>query len=86
MKANPKQICKRDRWLYGHKQAAAPRFRTNDTYIRQQVVQKSATDLCIFICEDINSRIYVTLYVDDMLISAKSSETKHSHIHTVRGS
>lgn len=37
--------------------------------------KQSATDSCIFIREDINSQIYVTLYVDDMLISAKSIDT-----------
>lgn len=73
--ANTNQIFKPNRSFYGLKQATATWFKTITCIFVNMRFKQSATDSCIFIREDINSQIYVTLYVDDMLISAKSIDT-----------
>ena len=75
VEANPKQIFRLNRSLYGLKQATATWFKTISSIFVSMRFKQSATDSCTFIREDINSQIYVTLYVDDMLIGAKSIET-----------
>jgi hypothetical protein len=69
-KAN--QVCKLNRSLYGLKQAAATWFKTISTVFMKMGFKQCVSDSCIFVRHEGVASAFVTLYVDDMMIGAKS--------------
>jgi hypothetical protein len=64
------EVCKLNRSLYGLKQAAATWYKTiSDVFVKHLGFKQCASDSCIFVRKD---GVWIALYVDDMLISAKS--------------
>jgi hypothetical protein len=71
-----KQVCKLNRSLYGLKQAAATWYKTISTVFTMKLGFKQCTsDPCIFVRFDGPDAVYIALYVDDLLIGAKSRGT-----------
>ena len=69
----PDQVLKLNRSLYGLKQAAATWFKTISSVFKNMGFVACVSDPCIFVRQDEHlSWVYVTLYVDDMLIGGAS--------------
>nr|CCA27625.1 putative polyprotein [Albugo laibachii Nc14] len=68
------QICKLNRSLYGLKQSAATWLNTISEVFTYMGFSQCRSDSCIFIRQQGNSIIYITLYVDDMLVVATTTE------------
>nr|CCA19209.1 putative polyprotein [Albugo laibachii Nc14] len=75
------QICKLNRSLYGLKQSAATWFKTISEVFTTMRSSQCRSESCIFVRQQRNSIIYITLYVDDMLVGAKTTE-EIEDIHT----
>nr|CCA23660.1 putative polyprotein [Albugo laibachii Nc14] len=72
LKAEPGQVCKLQRSLYGWKQASAVCYKTISNVFLDLKFHQCRSDACIFVRRDQTNFVYVALYVDDMLISAQS--------------
>ena len=71
---DPSQLLKINRSLYGLKQAAATWFKTISNVIRNMEFVPCVTNQCVFARRDGHlSWIYVTLYVDDMVLGGISA-------------
>ena len=71
---DPSQVLKLNRSLYGLKQAAATWFKTISNVFRKMGFVPCVADPCVFVRRDGHlSWIYVTLYVDDMLLRGTSA-------------
>lgn len=71
----PNQVLKLNRSLYGLKQAAATWFKTISKVFKEMGFTLCILDSCIFVRKDENNWTYVSLYVDDMIIGAKSIQS-----------
>jgi hypothetical protein len=70
------KVCKLNRSLYGLKQAAATWYKTISTvFVKKLGFKHCTSDSCIFVRFDGSNAVYIALYVDDLLIGAKSRET-----------
>src|ERR1044071_4301373 len=66
-------VCKLKKSLYGLKQSPRQWYKRFDSYMKQLGYNRSPYDCCVYYNEvQGGSRIYLVLYVDDMLIAAKS--------------
>jgi len=66
-------VCKLSKSLYGLKQSSRQWYKRFDKFMKDQKYKRSKYDHCVYLCrlED-GSYIYLLVYVDDMLIAAKS--------------
>jgi hypothetical protein len=67
-------VCKFKRSLYGLKQSPRQWYKMFDSFILSHGFKRSKYDSCVHIKIVDGSPIYLLLYVDDMLISAKSRD------------
>nr|CCA26540.1 putative polyprotein [Albugo laibachii Nc14] len=75
VEGKPKQIFELNRSLYGLKQAATTWFKAISTVFAQMGFTKCLSDSCMLVRKGSKSWVYVTLYVDDMLIGAKTIDS-----------
>nr|CCA19616.1 putative polyprotein [Albugo laibachii Nc14] len=75
VEGKPKQIFELNRSLYGLKQVATTWFKAISTVFAQMGFTKCLSDSCMFVRKGSKSWVYVTLYVDDMLIGAKTIDS-----------
>ncbi|CAI5723456.1 unnamed protein product [Peronospora farinosa] len=68
-----KMMCKLDKAIYGLKQAASAWNKTIHAVFLQIGFQSSGADQCVYVKVNNGSFVYVCLYVDDMIIAAKTS-------------
>lgn len=70
-------VCKLNKALYGLKQAARCWFEIFEQSLKEKGFQNSSVDRCIYILNkgDIQSNIYVILYVDDLVIISANKIT-----------
>ena len=65
-------MCKLKKSLYGLKQSPRQWYKRFDSFMMSHGFKRSEYDNCVYIkCVD-ESSIYLLLYVDDMLVAAKS--------------
>nr|CCA23220.1 putative polyprotein [Albugo laibachii Nc14] len=74
VQAQANEVCLLKRSLYGLKQAAATWFKTISQVFLEMGFRHCRTDSCIFVRQRGNSVVYIALYVDGMLIGAKTLE------------
>ena len=75
IKCEEGNVCKLNRSLYGLKQAASTWYKTiSVAFVNNLKFKQCTSDSCIFVRRDGDVFTYVALYVDDMLIGAKSME------------
>ena len=67
-----KIVCKLKKSLYGLKQSPRQWYKRFDTFMLSQGFKRSNYDSCVYLKTVNGSTIYLLLYVDDMLIAAKS--------------
>nr|AAT01387.1 putative polyprotein [Oryza sativa Japonica Group]AAT44170.1 putative polyprotein [Oryza sativa Japonica Group] len=67
-------VCKLKRSLYGLKQSPRQWYKRFDSFMLSHGFKRSEFDSCVYIKFVNVSPIYLLLYVDDMLIAAKSKE------------
>ena len=67
-----KLFCKLKKSLYGLKQSPRQWYKRFDTFMLSQGFKRSNYDSCVYLKTVNGSTIYLLLYVDDMLIAAKS--------------
>ena len=67
-----KLVCKLKKSLYGLKQSPRQWYKRFDTFMLSQGFKRSNYDSCVYLKTVKGSTIYLLLYVDDMLIAAKS--------------
>nr|ABA96191.1 retrotransposon protein, putative, Ty1-copia subclass [Oryza sativa Japonica Group] len=67
-------VCKLKRSLYGLKQSPRQWYKRFDSFMLSHGFKRSEFDSCVYIKFVNGSPIYLLLYVDDMLIAAKSKE------------
>ncbi|KAK1696743.1 hypothetical protein QYE76_013440 [Lolium multiflorum] len=67
-------VCKFKRSLYGLKQSARQWYKMFDSFMIAHKFKRSQYDSCVYIKFVNGSPIYLLLYVDDMLIAAKSKK------------
>ena len=67
-------VCKLKRALYGLKQSPRQWYKRFDLFMLAHGFKRSNYDSCVYIKFVNGSLIYLLLYVDDMLIAAKSKE------------
>ena len=66
-------VCRLKKSLYGLKQAPRMWYQKFDSYIRQHGYHRSESDQCMYTRQLADeSRIYLILYVDDMLIAGSN--------------
>lgn len=65
-----KLVCKKS--LYGLKQSPREWYKRFDTFMLSQGFKRSNYDSCVYLKTVNGSTIYLLLYIDDMLIAAKS--------------
>jgi hypothetical protein len=65
-------VCKLKRSLYGLKQSPRQWYKRFDSFMLSHGFKRSKYDSCVYIKHVNGSPIYLLLYVDDMLIAAKS--------------
>jgi hypothetical protein len=65
-------VCKLKRSLYGLKQSPRQWYKRFDSFMLAHGFKRSQYDSCVYIKFVNGSPIYLLLYVDDMLIAAKS--------------
>ena len=66
-------VCKLKKSLYGLKQSPRQWYKRFDNYMTQLGYVRSPYDCCVYQNSPVSgSRIYLVLYVDDMLIVAKN--------------
>ena len=66
-------VCKLSKSLYGLKQSPRQWYKRFDQFMKGQEYRRSKYDCCVYLCNlQDGSYIYLRLYVDDMLIAAKS--------------
>jgi hypothetical protein len=65
-------VCKLKRSLYGLKQSPRQWYKRFDSFMLSYGFKRSKYDSCVYIKHVNGSPIYLLLYVDDMLIAAKS--------------
>uniref|UniRef100_A0AAV1VI21 Reverse transcriptase Ty1/copia-type domain-containing protein n=1 Tax=Peronospora matthiolae TaxID=2874970 RepID=A0AAV1VI21_9STRA len=68
-----KMMCKLDKAIYGLKQAASAWNKTIHAVFLQIGFRSSGADQCIYVKHQDDNYVYVCLYVDDMIIAAKTS-------------
>nr|CCA21192.1 putative polyprotein [Albugo laibachii Nc14] len=74
VQAQANEVCLLKRSLYGSKQAAATWFKTISQVFLEMGFRHCRTDSCIFVRQRGNSVAHIALYVDGMLIGAKTLE------------
>ncbi|POM74975.1 Hypothetical protein PHPALM_7979 [Phytophthora palmivora] len=62
-------ICRLEKAIYGLKQAASPWHKTT-----HRAVMKIGADECVYVKANEVSFVYICLYVDDMIIAAKTTD------------
>jgi len=67
-------VCKLKRSLYGLKQSPRQWYKRFDSFMLSHGFKRSEFDSCVYIKFVNGSPIYLLLYVDDMLIAAKSKK------------
>lgn len=67
-------VCKLKRSLYGLKQSPRQWYKRFNSFMLAHEFKRSQYDSCVYIKFVKRSPIYLLLYVDDMLISAKSKK------------
>jgi hypothetical protein len=67
-------VCKLKKSLYGLKQSPRQWYKRFDSFMMLNEFKRSDFDSCVYIKFVDGSPIYLLLYVDDMLISAKSKK------------
>jgi len=67
-------VCKLKRFLYGLKQSPRQWYKRFDSFMLSHGFKRSEFDSCVYIKFVNGSPIYLLLYVDDMLIAAKSKK------------
>ena len=73
IKGKEKLVCKLKKSLYGLKQAPRLWYQKFDAFMKSQQFKRSDIDHCLYTKKDMNGDLlYLILYVDDMLIAAKS--------------
>jgi hypothetical protein len=72
--AAPNAVCLLQRSLYGLKQAPRAWYQRFATYICQLGFTPSASDTSLFILQDGDRLAYLLLYVDDIILTASSTE------------
>jgi hypothetical protein len=65
-------VCKLQKSLYGLKQSPRQWYNRFDTFMLSQGFKRPDYDSCVYLKLANDSTIYLLLYVDDMLITAKS--------------
>ena len=71
-KTKPSHVCLLKKSLYGLKQAPKQWYKRFDTLITSLGFNKSKYDACFYFSSDnIDTTVYLLLYVDDMLIASK---------------
>ena len=65
-------VCKLKKFLYGLKQSPRQWYKRFDSFMLLHGFKRSDYDSCVYIKFVDGSPIYLLLYVDDMLIAAKS--------------
>ncbi|KAJ0392071.1 hypothetical protein ATCC90586_011078 [Pythium insidiosum] len=71
VKHEPGEVCRLKRSLYGLKQASAVWHRTITEIFKQLGFGPCVSDPCIFVKHVDGEFVYISLYVDDLLIAAK---------------
>nr|CCA17998.1 putative polyprotein [Albugo laibachii Nc14] len=79
--AEPGQVCKLQRSLYGLNQDLAVWYKTNTNVFLKIKFQQCKSDACIFVRRDQTYFAYIALYVNDMLISARSFDVIENISH-----
>ena len=82
VKGKEQLVCKLEKALYGLKQAPRQWNKCFDQFVVSQGFKRSEYDHCVYIKEaKSGNRVYLLLYVDDMLLASKDLE----EINTVKG-
>ena len=69
------KVCLLKKSLYGLKQSPRQWYKRFDTYVRSIGLYRCESDSCVYVKSlDNGSRMYLLLYVDDMLIACKSKK------------
>ena len=69
-KAGDKRVCHLKRALYGLKQAPRAWYARLHDYLLRQGFQRSSYDYALFFRGDGESRVFISVYVDDLIISS----------------
>jgi hypothetical protein len=72
--AAPDHVCLLQRSLYGLKQAPRAWYQRFATYIRQLGFTASSSDVSLFVYKEGESLAYLLLYVDDIILTASSTD------------
>ena len=70
------KVCKLKKSLYGLKQASRVWNRKLDQVLKSMELKQSKTDPCIYFKTNENERIYIAIYVDDILILTSNNTSK----------
>lgn len=71
---NPSKICRVKRALYGLKQAPRAWYARIDTWLISQGYTKSQSDPNLYYAMQDGKRVFILLYVDDLLITGDDTE------------
>jgi len=75
--ANPDHVCLLQRSLYGLKQAPRAWYQRFATFIRHLGFTASASDTSLFVYKEGDRVAYLLLYVDDIILTASSTDLLH---------
>lgn len=74
VETNGIQVCKLNKTLYGLKQAPRAWNSTFDTFMKTLGLKNSEADQCLYIGDFRNAKIYLLLYVDDIIIAGNNNK------------
>ncbi|CEG49031.1 polyprotein [Plasmopara halstedii] len=67
-------VCKLDKAIYGLRQAASAWNKTIHAVFLAMGFQSSGADQCVYVKVENGKYVYVCLYVDDMIVAAKTNK------------
>jgi len=68
------RVCKLEKALYGLRESPRAWYECFDSYLRNLGFKKSESDYCLYMMSDQDDRIYVIMFVDDLLICGKNEK------------
>ena len=81
---HPGHLCKLDKSLYGLKQAPRAWFSRLSSKLLQLSFTPSKADISLFIFNKTGIRMYILIYVDDIIIISSSSALLRNFLHSFR--
>lgn len=81
---NPNNVCRLKRSLYGLKQAARVWNRRIDEVFKKLGFQSSTADPCLYVRRTKNSRMYLLIYVDDIVVAVQTESEYQDFVKALR--